>query len=122
MNMRDYAERVFLIVAHSGSVEQQKYSAGRYDIDPRLRDGFAKDGALDVEVVYEALGVEDQLLSLIKMIMVLDMTEGEVHGVIKHRFTKLYTHRNTFVETCYPSWCRDFGFEPDDDFLNDFGK
>jgi len=120
--MRELAEKLFLEMTQPTSVERERYDYGTYDFDPAMRKAFTRAGKLDIEQVYISLYIEEQQFTLTKRIMQFDLTEEEVHAVIKYRFKKLYPNACSLVEIGYPSWCKVFNIKPDGEFVDSFPK
>lgn len=76
--------------------------------------------------IYELLGDENQKLKLLKKTLELNLSEEEVHEVIKERFIFCYgpqsfSHNETGLEMTkqyYPEFCKVFQITPDEDFPN----
>ncbi len=124
--MSKRARKFFLEICKLTSVERDNYDAGRYDYDSRLRVKLSdSSGNLDFNKVYEALGIEEQKFSLVKLSFQINLDDEEVRKTIEKRFSKCYNTTllgitpddgREFTRKSYPLWCQDFEIQPNPNF------
>lgn len=76
--------------AMEGSQEDYRFKSGEYSFSQDKREKYTTQGNLDISGLYESLGIEEQVFTLIKRILQLNLTTEEVHNIIKFCFRKLY--------------------------------
>ena len=93
----------------------------------RFRDRvYDAAGKLDLSKAYPMLGIENQETALLRVCVEWNLTEEEIHELIKHRYRQCYgpKERNQYgpfggmnmTLSEYPKWCAHFGITPDPSF------